>query len=119
RDGGNVVVDPLVASDADLGQIEAMGGIALVIITTADHERKARDFAARFGARIAASAGDAPLLSAPVDVELRAGDVPFAGASVIAFAGLKSPGEIALALPAHRAAIVGDALWGDPAGTVR
>jgi uncharacterized cupin superfamily protein len=38
---------------------------------------------------------------------------------VIALVGLKSPGEIALHLPARKAAIVGDALWGDPAGSVR
>jgi len=118
-EAGNVIIDPLAASDADLAQMEAMGGASLVIITNRDHERKARDFAARFQARIAASAGDAPLLSGPVDVVLAAHDEPFAGAEVIAFEGLKSPGEIALSVRRHRAAIVGDALWGDPAGSVR
>jgi len=119
RETGNVLVDPLAASDEELASIDEMGGVDLIIITNRDHERKARDFATRFRARIAASAGDAPLLSGPVDVVLNAGDEPFEGARVIAFAGLKSPGEIALHLPAHKAAIVGDALWGDPAGTVR
>jgi uncharacterized cupin superfamily protein/glyoxylase-like metal-dependent hydrolase (beta-lactamase superfamily II) len=119
RDAGNVVVDPLAAPDADLAQMESLGGVSLVIVTNRDHERKARDFASRFKAKIAASEGDAPLLSGPVDVVLRAGDEPFDGAVVVAFEGLKSPGEIALALPKHRAAIVGDALWGDPAGSVR
>lgn len=119
RDGGNIAIDPLAATDADFAQMYALGGIALIVITNRDHERKARDFAQRFGARIAASEADGPLLSGPVDDILRAGDTPFAGAEVIAFEGLKSPGEIALHLPAHRAAIVGDALWGDPAGSVR
>jgi len=119
RAGGNVVVDPLAASEADLGQIDSLGGVALIIVTNRDHERKARDFAVRFKAKIAASEGDAPLLSGPVDVLLKAGDEPFDGATVIALAGLKSPGEIALSLRKHRAALVGDALWGDPAGTVR
>lgn len=118
-DGGNVVVDPLAAPDADLAHMESLGGVALVVVTNRDHERKTRDFAARFSARVAASGGDAPLLSGPVDVVLKAGDEPFDGASVIAFEGLKSPGEIALALEKRRAAIVGDALWGDPAGSVR
>ena len=119
RDGGNVVIDPLVASDAELAHMESLGGVSLVIVTNRDHERKARDLAARFGAKVAASRGDAPLLSVPVDIMLEAGDEPFDGASVLAFEGLKSPGEIALSLPKHRAALVGDALWGDPAGTVR
>lgn len=119
RDGGNVVVDPLAAPDADLAHMESLGGVSLVIVTNRDHERKARDFAARFKARIAASERDAPSLSGPVDVVLKAGDEPFDGAAVIAFDGLKSAGEIALSLERHRAAIVGDALWGDPAGSVR
>jgi uncharacterized cupin superfamily protein len=119
HDAGNVVVDPLAASDADLAQMDSLGGVALVIITNRDHERKARDLAARFNAKIAASEGDAGLLSGPVDVILKAGDEPFEGATVIALAGLKSPGEIALSLPKHRAALVGDALWGDPAGAIR
>jgi uncharacterized cupin superfamily protein/glyoxylase-like metal-dependent hydrolase (beta-lactamase superfamily II) len=119
RSAGNVVVDPLAASEDDLTFVRDQGGLALVIVTNRDHERKARDFAEAFGARIAASAPDAPLLSGPVDLILHAGDEPFDGADVIAFEGLKSPGEIALHLRAHKAAIVGDALWGDPAGSVR
>jgi uncharacterized cupin superfamily protein len=119
RSEGNVLVDPLAAPDDELAAIDAMGGVALIVVTNRDHERKARDYAARFGAKIAASTGDAPLLAGPVDIILREGDEPFAGAFVIAFTGLKSPGEIALHFPRYKAAIVGDALWGDPAGTVR
>lgn len=119
RPQGNVIVDPLPASDEDLAAIKEKGGAALIVITNRDHERKAREFAERFGARIAASERDAPLLSGAVDKQLRAGDEPFEGAFVIAFEGLKSPGEIALHLPDHKAAIVGDALWGDPAGSLR
>ena len=119
RDAGNVVVDPLAASDADLAHMESLDGVALIIVTNRDHERKARDLAARFKAKIAAGERDAVLLSGPVDVVLRAGDEPFDGATVIAFEGLKSPGEIALSLAKHRAALVGDALWGDPAGAIR
>src|SRR6266852_586193 len=70
REAGSVVVDPLAASEEDLAAIYAMGGVDLIIITNRDHERKARDFAPRFGARIAAGAGDAPLLSGPVDLVL-------------------------------------------------
>jgi len=119
RDAGNVLIDPLVMPDDDVAAISGMGGVALVIVTNRDHERKSRDLAARFGAKIAASEGDAPLLSGPVDRVLRDGEEAFDGALVIALRGLKSPGEIALSLPAHKAALVGDALWGDPAGAVR
>src|SRR5579864_681154 len=70
RDAGNVVVDPLAASEADLAQMDSLGGVSLIIITNRDHERKARDLAARFKAKIAASESDAVLLSGPVDVVL-------------------------------------------------
>ena len=119
RPDGNVLIDPLVASEEDMAQIEGMGGVATIVVTNRDHERKSRDFAARFGARIASSEGDAPLLSGPVDRVLRDGEEIFDGAIVIALAGLKSPGEFAIHFPRHKAVLVGDALWGDPAGTVR
>jgi len=119
RTGGNVAIDPLAWTADDEKQIEELGGVATIIVTNRDHERKARLLAESFGAKLAASEKDAPLLSGPVDRLLHDGEEAFAGARVIALDGLKSPGEIALALPDAEAAIVGDALWGDPAGSVR
>ncbi|HKW45176.1 MAG TPA: cupin domain-containing protein [Candidatus Eremiobacteraceae bacterium] len=116
---GNVIVDPLVLLPEQSAEIAERGGAAWVIVTNRDHERMAREVASQFGAKIAAGKGDAPLLSGPVDRLLDDGDEPFAGARVVAFEGLKSPGEIALYLREHDAAIVGDAFWGDPAGSVR
>jgi uncharacterized cupin superfamily protein/glyoxylase-like metal-dependent hydrolase (beta-lactamase superfamily II) len=116
---GNVIVDPLALLPEQSAEISDRGGAAWVIVTNRDHERMAREVAAQFGAKIAASKGDAALLAGPVDRVLQDGDEAFAGARVIAFDGLKSPGEIALHLPEHDAAIVGDALWGDPAGSLR
>ncbi|HMD03275.1 MAG TPA: cupin domain-containing protein, partial [Candidatus Baltobacteraceae bacterium] len=83
-----------------------------------DHERDARALAAKTGAKIAASEGDAPLLSGPVARVLRGGD-ELLGARVVALEGLKTAGEIALHFPKQRAVVVGDALWGDPAGSLR
>ena len=117
--GGNVVVDPLALLPEQSAEIAERGGAAWVIVTNRDHERMAREVAAQFGAKIAAGKGDAPLLAGPVDRMLEDGDEAFAGGRVVAFEGLKSPGEIALSLPKHNAAIVGDALWGDPAGSLR
>jgi uncharacterized cupin superfamily protein len=42
-----------------------------------------------------------------------------AGMRVIGLGGLKTEGEFALWLRSKRALIVGDALWGDPAGSLR
>ena len=115
---GNLAVDPLVLGPGDAEHIETLGGIAWIAITNRDHERDARALAARFGAKIATSVTEAPLLSAPVDRTFEDGGA-FFGARVLAIAGVKTAGEFALHFPALRAVLVGDALWGDPAGSVR
>lgn len=115
---GNVAIDPLPLGDADAREIAERGGLAWIAITNRDHERDARALAARFGAKIAASAADTPSLAGPVDRELAGGDA-FCGAIVIPLAGFKTPGEIALYFPHLATVVLGDALWGSPAGALR
>jgi len=118
RADGNVAIDPLPLGDGDAADIAARGGLAWVLITNRDHERDARALAVRFDARIVSSEIEAPLLAGPVDRTVRPGET-FAGAEVIGLEGLKTPGEIALFWPDLRTALVGDALWGSPAGALR
>lgn len=115
---GNLVVDPLAASDADIGEMESRGGVAWIVVTNRDHERGARSLAARLGAQLATSSEEAKLLSGPVDRTLADRD-ELCGTRVIALAGLKTPGEFALHLRERETVVVGDALWGDPAGSLR
>ncbi len=115
---GGVLVDPLPLDEHDIAAIRAHGGAAWIVVTNRDHERAAGELAAIFGARIAASALDAPLLACRVDRLLASGD-SIAGGTVVSLDGHKSPGEIALHFPAMRMALVGDALWGEPAGALR
>ena len=115
---GNLVIDPLAASEADLVEIESHGGIAWIAITNRDHERGARALTARFDAKLATSVLEAELLSGPVDRTFEDGAL-FCGARVVALDGLKTPGEFALHLREREAVVVGDALWGDPAGSLR
>jgi uncharacterized cupin superfamily protein len=119
RQDGNIVVDPLIASDAQLEFLRAHGGIAWIVITNRDHERQTRELAAAFSAKIAAGEREAPLLSGPVDRLLKHDEALAPGIDVVTLEGGKTPGEIALHLRGSKAAIVGDALWGDPAGSVR
>lgn len=118
REGGCVAVDPLPLDAASEEQIAKMGGIAAIVITNRDHERGARVLRHRFGARVLAERGEAALLSIPVDATFGDGDEVFADAFAIALPHGKTPGETALHLPAHNAAIVGDALLGSPAGAL-
>jgi len=115
---GNLAIDPLPAGPADYAEMETRGGVAWIVVTNRDHERDARALAARSAAKIATSFAEAAILSGPVDRTL-ANDEFFMGARVVALDGVKTAGEFALHFAALRAVVVGDALWGDPAGSLR
>jgi uncharacterized cupin superfamily protein len=115
---GNLLVDPLPLDDPDAQEIAALGGARWIVITNRDHERAAREAVDRFGAKVAAREPDANEMKVEVDRILR-DDEAIGDARVIALDGLKTAGEFALHLPLKRTILVGDALWGDPAGAVR
>lgn len=113
---GNLVVDPVELDEATLAGLRERG-VAAVVVTNRDHQRATAAVVAATGAQVIASALDAPLLAQRVDRTVEPGDVVH-GWRVIGLDGFKTPGEIALHDSARRAAIVGDALWGTPAGAL-
>jgi uncharacterized cupin superfamily protein len=113
---GNLVVDPIEPDDALLADLRARG-VASVIVTNRDHERGSAAVAAATGARVLAPALDAPELARPPDATFAPEDL-IHGWRVLGFEGLKTPGEVALFDPARRTVIVGDAIWGTPAGAL-
>ncbi|HZW53067.1 MAG TPA: hypothetical protein VFF00_03485, partial [Candidatus Elarobacter sp.] len=116
HDQGNLVVDPLEPDDETLAELRARGAAA-VLVTNRDHERASASVAQALGAPVIASALDAPLLVRPPDRTVEPDEMLF-GWTVLGFEGLKTPGEIALADRRRNAALVGDALWGKPAGAL-
>ena len=118
RGNENVLVDPLALDERDLEAIRAQGGVAWIVITTRDHEREAGALAAKLGAKIAAPTLDVREMNVKVDRQLNDGDV-IGRARVVQLAGMKSPGEFGLYLADCATVIVGDALWGDPPGSLR
>jgi uncharacterized cupin superfamily protein len=114
----NVLVDPLPCDDATIALLQSLGGVAWIVLTNRDHERASRVLATAFDAKIAAPALDVPQLSAPVDRALQHDDT-IGPLRVIALAGMKSPGECALYNRERSFTIVGDALLGDPVGSLR
>lgn len=116
-EAGAMVVDPLEPDAEVLGAIDA-GGLAAVVVTNRDHERAAAFFAERYRVPVISAAPDAAEMSIAVEREVVAGD-DVLGWRVVTFAGLKTAGEFALFSPATQAAIVGDAVWGAPAGALR
>jgi uncharacterized cupin superfamily protein len=115
---GNLLVDPLPLEERDAQQIDAAGGVAWIAVTNRDHERAAQAAAARFNARVAASRPDAGEMSVRVERVLSDGDT-LGEARVLSLDGCKTAGEFALCFPWKQTVIVGDALLGDPAGSVR
>lgn len=113
---GNLVVDPVAPDAAVLATLRERG-VATVVVTNRDHERAAAEVVAATGATLVASALDAPSLATPPGRTVQPEETVH-GWRVLGFEGLKTPGEIALYRPDLRAAIVGDAIWGTPAGAL-
>jgi uncharacterized cupin superfamily protein/glyoxylase-like metal-dependent hydrolase (beta-lactamase superfamily II) len=116
EDEGNLVVDPIDPGEELLADLKQRG-VASVVITNRDHERATAAVVAATGATVIASALDAPLLTRPVDRTVQPGDI-VNGWTVLGLDGFKTAGEIVLYDRARRTAIVGDALWGTPAGAL-
>ncbi len=113
----SIVVDPLPADENVFELIRLQGGAQWIVVTNRDHERDAQTFAQRLGAKIAVPARDAAEMRVKSDRELHEGD-SVGRARVLELDALKSAGEIALHLADCATVIVGDALWGKPAGAL-
>jgi glyoxylase-like metal-dependent hydrolase (beta-lactamase superfamily II) len=114
--GGNLCIDPVEPSEADLDEI-VRRGVACIVITNRNHGRAANTIRARTGAPTAIHPGDAPHArkeGAVLDAELNVGDKigPFVAVGVPG----KSPGEFALHWPERKILLVGDAVVGHPPG---
>jgi uncharacterized cupin superfamily protein/glyoxylase-like metal-dependent hydrolase (beta-lactamase superfamily II) len=118
RDGGFVAIDPLPLDASSLDEIARLGGVHTIVLTNRDHQRDARSLQERFGARILASEAEATLFDVPIAATFKPGDDVFSGAVAISLPYGKTPGEVSLHLPACKAAVVGDALLGTPAGAL-
>jgi glyoxylase-like metal-dependent hydrolase (beta-lactamase superfamily II) len=118
---GCVLVDPPPMTDADRQQADGMGPMLAIVITNRHHTRDAAAAAARFSAPILIHEADASGLPAGVRIAgtYRDGDHLAAGLLVVWLRDQKSPGESALLSPRANALILGDALIGAPAGSLR
>jgi len=113
---GNLCVDPVEPSDADLDEM-ARQGVARILITNRNHSRSANMIRARTGARTAihpADASHARKEGALLDDELNPSDK--IGPFVVIDSPGKSLGEVVLHWPERKILLVGDALVGDPPG---
>ncbi len=113
---GNICIDPVQASAADVEEI-VRARPARVLLTNRNHVRAANLIRERTGARVAIHPADAAYArsqGASIDDELGVGER--VGPLVVVGVSGKSPGEVALHWPDRKILIVGDAVIGNPPG---
>ncbi len=98
RPDGNVVIDPLPLTDHDAAHLTALGGAAHIVITNSDHVRDAARLKETTGARLYGPAAERATFPVACDVWLADGDTVVPKLTVVALAGSKTPGELALVL---------------------
>ncbi len=101
---GNTVIDPLPLDDVAHAQIEKLGGVAKIVVTTPRHERDAQTFASRYGAAIVRKPGHREEISR--------------GLFAVRLQDQSSDDEFAVSIPDHRTVVVGDSVLGTPAGAL-
>lgn len=113
---GNLCLDPVPPSEADLADIVGMG-VTSILITNRNHSRSANVIRTRTGARTLIHPDDAAHARSQdtaIDGDLSVGE-KIGPLTVVAVPG-KSPGEVALHWPERKILIVGDAVIGNPPG---
>lgn len=116
----HMLVDPPPMDDEDIRIIKRAGGIDYVIITNRDHEREAVRCQAEFGCQVYVPQADAPQMTLTPSKTFADGELLPGGVWVIHLKDQKSPGESALFIQQGKGVvIVGDALIGAPAGSLR
>ena len=98
REEGNIVIDPMPMSDHDRAHLQALGGVAWVVMTNSDHIRSAQDVAEIFGAQLAGPAAERSVWPFLCDAWLQDGDVLVEGLTALTCEGSKTPGELVLRL---------------------
>lgn len=117
RATGNVVVDPMPLSAHDRAHIDALGGVAEVVLTNSDHVRAAQALKQETGARVWGPAAEREQLSHVCDRFLVDGDEVVSGLVAFALEGSKTPGELALVLDGS-VLITGDLIRSHQAGSL-
>lgn len=120
KPGQKVLIDPVPMTPEQVAACREGGAPSAIIITNKDHRRAAPELKAAFGGiPIYAPEADRDLIDGPVDETFRDGDELPGDLLAIHLLHMKSPGETALFRAAGLGLVIlGDALWGKPAGSV-
>jgi hypothetical protein len=121
RQGELIVIDPPPYGPGDREALLALGRPAEILLTNRHHVRASNEMRREFGARVWIHEADADALPEPADVTFDDEPRLPGGLRGIRVPDNKTPGETALWVPQEKGGvlILGDALIGKPAGSLR
>ena len=114
-----MLVDPVAMSESVVAALRAAAPTVmawLCVLTNRDHVRAAEQARTEFTARILVPKADATAMTLASDRQLEDEDVIANAIDVVAVAGGKSPGELALYWRAKKLLVLGDAAVGKAGG---
>ncbi|MET0516944.1 MAG: hypothetical protein ABW047_16645 [Nitrospiraceae bacterium] len=115
-----ILVDPPSMTAEAVSMIRRGGGIDYIVISNRDHAREAARYQAEFKCQLQVPEADAPEMELTPTKTFKDGELLPGGIWVIHLLDQKSPGESALFIQQGKGVlIVGDALIGAPAGSLR
>lgn len=115
-----ILVDPPSMTAEAVSVIRREGGIDYLVVTNRDHAREAARYQAEFKCQLQVPEADAPQMELIPTKTFKDGELLPGGIWVIHLLDQKSPGESALFIQQGKGVlIVGDALIGAPAGSLR
>ena len=115
-----ILVDPPPMTAEAVSTIRRGGGIDYIVVTNRDHAREAARYQAEFKCQLQVPEADAPQMELTPTKTFKDGELLPGGIWVIHVLDQKSPGESALFIQQGKGVlIVGDALIGAPAGSLR
>ena len=115
-----ILIDPPPLSPADLAFLKQGEQVDYIILTNRDHQRDAAQLRQTLKCKVLAPELDLKEMSVSIDKTYKDGELLPGGIWVVHLMNQKSPGESALFLQKGKGImIVGDALIGDPPGSIR
>ena len=115
-----ILVDPPPLSAPDFAFLKQGEQVDYILLTNRDHQREAASLRQSLGCQVMAPDLDAKDMAVTIDKTFKDGELLPGGIWVVHLTNQKSPGESAFFLQKGKGIlIVGDALIGDPAGSVR
>ncbi len=115
REAGNILFDPVIMSEHDLAELDALGGAATILVSNSDHIRDSERLAKLTGAKIFGPKGESNTFPIQVSHWLGSANLTFDGLQTIELQGSKTPGELAFLIEGHTL-ITGDLIRCHQAG---